>query len=112
MSELQAPWRINCERHRGNPAVRPLEPKQPVAYEPIGSSLRDLNRGHCDCATAGRSKKADTSAISPAATGESVPSLLKGITFSDEVLAWVSQALRESHIDESEFHDDAIARQA
>jgi site-specific DNA recombinase len=26
------------------------------------------------------------------------------------VLAWVSQALRESHVDEKKFHDDAIAK--
>jgi site-specific DNA recombinase len=36
--------------------------------------------------------------------------LLKRITFNDEVLAWVSRVLRESHQDEKKFHDDAIAR--
>jgi hypothetical protein len=36
--------------------------------------------------------------------------LLKGIAFSEETLAWVRQALRESHRDERQFHDDAIAK--
>lgn len=35
---------------------------------------------------------------------------MKGISFSDEVLGWVRQALRESHRDERQFHDDAIAK--
>ena len=36
--------------------------------------------------------------------------LLKGITFSEEVLGWVTRALRESHQDEKKFHDEAIAK--
>jgi DNA invertase Pin-like site-specific DNA recombinase len=36
--------------------------------------------------------------------------LLEGISFSEETLVWVRQALRESHKDEREFHDDAIAK--
>ena len=36
--------------------------------------------------------------------------MLKRITFTDEVLAWVSRALRESHHDEKKFHEDAIVR--
>jgi site-specific DNA recombinase len=36
--------------------------------------------------------------------------LLEGISFSEETLAWVRQALRESHRDERQFHDDAIAK--
>ena len=41
---------------------------------------------------------------------ERFTALLKGIAFSDETLAWVRQALRESHRDERQFHDDAIAK--
>jgi hypothetical protein len=41
---------------------------------------------------------------------EKFTDLLKGITFSGETLAWVRQALRESHRDERQFHDDAIAK--
>jgi site-specific DNA recombinase len=36
--------------------------------------------------------------------------LLKGITFSSDVLAWVSRALRENHQQERDFHDEAITR--
>jgi len=36
--------------------------------------------------------------------------LLKGISFSEEVLAWVTLALRESHADERKFHDQALVR--
>ena len=36
--------------------------------------------------------------------------LLKGISFSEEVLAWVTLALRESQADERKFHDQALVR--
>ena len=36
--------------------------------------------------------------------------LLDHLRFDDEVLAWVSQALRVSHGDEKQHHDDAIRR--
>lgn len=36
--------------------------------------------------------------------------LLDRLRFDDEVLAWVSQALRVSHGDEKQHHDDAIRR--
>jgi DNA invertase Pin-like site-specific DNA recombinase len=36
--------------------------------------------------------------------------ILRGIKIDDEVLALVSQALRESHRDQRQFHDEAIAR--
>jgi site-specific DNA recombinase len=39
---------------------------------------------------------------------ETFTELLKGISFSEEVLAWVTRALRESHQDESKFHEEAI----
>lgn len=35
--------------------------------------------------------------------------LLKGISFSPDVLTWVAQALRESHQDQRKFREDAIA---
>ena len=35
---------------------------------------------------------------------------MKGLSFSEEVLGWVTQALRNSHQDEKKFHDEAIAR--
>jgi hypothetical protein len=36
--------------------------------------------------------------------------LLQGISFSQEVLTWVTQALRESHGDDRKCHEEAIAR--
>ena len=36
--------------------------------------------------------------------------LIRGLAFDDEVLEWVTLALRQSHADEKRFHDDAIAR--
>jgi site-specific DNA recombinase len=36
--------------------------------------------------------------------------LLEGLTFDEEVLAWVGEALREGHADQRRFHDEAVAR--
>jgi site-specific DNA recombinase len=36
--------------------------------------------------------------------------LLKGLVFDDEILEWVTEALRQSHVDEKRYHDEAIAR--
>jgi site-specific DNA recombinase len=36
--------------------------------------------------------------------------LLKGLAFDDEIMAWVAEALRQSHQDERRYHDEAIAR--
>ena len=36
--------------------------------------------------------------------------LLKGLYFDDEVMEWVTTALRQSHADERRYHDEAIAR--
>ncbi len=36
--------------------------------------------------------------------------LLRGISFREEILDWIVAALRESHVDEKAFHDEAIAR--
>jgi hypothetical protein len=80
--------------------------------------------GHCGCAMVGEIKKGRY--IYYHCTGfkgkcpepytreevleEKFTALLKGIAFSDETLAWVRQALRESHRDERQFRDDAIAK--
>ena len=36
--------------------------------------------------------------------------LLEGLSFDDEVMAWVTEALRQSHQDEKQSHDEAVAR--
>ena len=80
--------------------------------------------GHCGCAMVGEIKKGRY--IYYHCTGfkgkcpepytreevleEKFTGLLKGIAFSEETLVWVRQALRESHRDERQFHDDAIAK--
>ena len=80
--------------------------------------------GHCGCAMVGEIKKGRY--VYYHCTGfkgkcpepytreevleEKFTGILKGISFSDEVLGWVRQALRESHRDERQFHDDAIAK--
>ena len=43
-------------------------------------------------------------------SGGKFTELLRGISFSKEVLAWVTLALRESHADQKKVHDDATAR--
>lgn len=42
--------------------------------------------------------------------GERFAELLDRLRFDDEVLAWASKALRVSHGDEKQHHDDAIRR--
>lgn len=75
--------------------------------------------GHCGCAMVGEIKKGKY--VYYHCTGfkgkcpepytreevleEMFTALLKGIAFSDETLAWVRHALRESHGDERQFHD-------
>jgi len=41
---------------------------------------------------------------------EKFTNLLKGISFNEETLVWVRQALGQSHRDERQFHDDAISK--
>jgi hypothetical protein len=80
--------------------------------------------GHCGCAMVGEIKKGRyvyyhctgykgkcpepytrEEVLEKAFTG-----LLKGISFSPEVLEWVTKALRDSHKDERKFHEDAIVK--
>jgi DNA invertase Pin-like site-specific DNA recombinase len=80
--------------------------------------------GHCGCAMVGEMKKGRY--IYYHCTGykgkcpepysreevleQAFTKLLQGLSFSDEVLEWVTRALRESHQDERRFHDDAITK--
>jgi site-specific DNA recombinase len=41
---------------------------------------------------------------------EKFTGLLKGISFGEETLEWVRRALRDSHKDEKQFHDEAIVK--
>jgi hypothetical protein len=83
-----------------------------------------ISCGHCGCALVGEIKKGRyvyyhctgyKGKCPEPYTREEVlenkfTELLKGISFSEEVLAWVTQALRMSHGDEKKFHDEAITR--
>jgi site-specific DNA recombinase len=80
--------------------------------------------GHCGCAMVGEIKKGKY--VYYHCTGfkgkcperytreevleEKFTALLKAIAFSEDTLAWIRQALRESHRDERQFHDEAIAK--
>jgi hypothetical protein len=80
--------------------------------------------GHCGCALVGEIKKGRyvyyhctgyKGKCPEPYTREEVlerrfTGLLKGISFSDEVMEWVTKALRESHRDEKKFHEDAIVK--
>ena len=80
--------------------------------------------GHCGCALVGELKKGRyvyyhctgyKGKCPDPYTREEVlekrfTELLKGISFSREVLAWVTRALRESHGDERKCHEEAITK--
>jgi hypothetical protein len=83
-----------------------------------------ISCGHCGCALVGEIKKGryvyyhctgHKGKCPEPYTREEVLSerfaeLIKGLAFDDEVLAWVREALRESHQDERRFHEEAVAR--
>ena len=83
-----------------------------------------ISCGHCGCALVGEIKKGryvyyhctgyKGKCPEPYTRQEVLENkftdLLRGISFSEEVLAWVTGALRTTHLDEKKFHDDAITR--
>jgi hypothetical protein len=85
---------------------------------------RLIKCGHCGCSLVGEIKKGRY--VYYHCTGfkgkcpepytreeileEKFGELLKGLYFDDEVLEWVTEALRQSHEDEKRHHDEAIAR--
>jgi site-specific DNA recombinase len=83
-----------------------------------------ISCGHCGCALVGEIKKSryvyyhctgyKGKCPEPYTRQEVLENkftkLLKGISFSEEVLAWVTEALRISPGDEKKFHDEAITR--
>jgi site-specific DNA recombinase len=103
---------------RGSKKTQSVRVKDQFAFRGL------INCGHCGCALVGEIKKGRyvyyhctgyKGKCPERYTREEVlekkfTELLKGISFSDEVLTWVTQALRMSHFDEKTFHDDAITR--
>ena len=80
--------------------------------------------GHCGCALVGEIKKGryvyyhctgyKGKCPEPYVREEVLEAkfaeILRRLTFDDEVLGWVKEALRQSHVDERQFHRDAIER--
>jgi site-specific DNA recombinase len=80
--------------------------------------------GHCGCALVGELKKGKyvyyhctghKGKCAEPYTREEIlerkfTELLRGISFTEQVLTWVRRALKESHDDEKRFHDEAIQR--
>lgn len=102
----------------GRHAKRPKKRTHDFAFSGL------ITCGHCGCAMVGEIKKrryvyyhstgykgkcpepyTREEVLEKAFTG-----LLKGISFSEDVLAWVTTALRESHQDEREFQQEAIVK--
>ena len=83
-----------------------------------------LSCGHCGCTIVGELKKeryvyyhcskykgkCPERYVREEVLEEQFTKLLRGLTFERDVLEWMVTALRESHVDEKKFHDDAIGR--
>jgi site-specific DNA recombinase len=83
-----------------------------------------ISCGHCGCSLVGEIKKrryvyyhctgwkgrCPEPYTREEALEEQFTDLLRGLTFDQEVLDWVAEALRESHADERRYHDEAITR--
>ena len=83
-----------------------------------------ISCGHCGCSLVGEIKKgryvyyhcsgAKGKCREPYTREEILEDrfgdLLKGLVLDDEVLGWVTEALRQSHQDEKRHHEEAIAR--
>jgi len=85
---------------------------------------RMISCGHCGCALVGELKKGKyvyyhctyyhgkcpEPYVREEVLEEKLTEMLRGLRFDDEVLERVKIALRESHVDEKQFHDEAIDR--
>jgi site-specific DNA recombinase len=80
--------------------------------------------GHCGCSLVGELKKqkyiyyhctgykgkCDEPYVREEVLEERFTEVLRSLRFDDEILELVSSALRQSHVDEKQFHDEAIDR--
>jgi site-specific DNA recombinase len=83
-----------------------------------------INCGHCGCLLVGEIKKGKyiyyhcigyKGKCPEPYTREEVleekfSELLEGLVFDEEVIAWATEALRQSHVDEKRYRDEAISR--
>src|SRR6202166_5054375 len=106
------------QRLEGRSAIGPHPIKHDFAFSGLVSC------GHCGCSFVGEIKKGRyvyyhctgyKGKCPEPYTREEIlekkfTELLRGISFSQEVLAWVTQALRESHVEERQCHEEAITK--
>ena len=83
-----------------------------------------LTCGHCGCALVGEIKKGryvyyhctgykgkcEEPYVREEVLEKKFTAVLRGLTFDDEVLGWMAEALRQSHDDEKRCHDEAVVR--
>ena len=85
---------------------------------------RLITCGHCGCSLVGEIKKGHyiyyhctgfkgkcpEPYTCEEVLGECFADLLKGLVLYDEVMTWITEALRQSHEDERSYHEEAITR--
>ena len=83
-----------------------------------------IHCGHCGCSLVGELKKeryvyyhctgykgkCDEPYVREEVLEAKFAEILRRMTFDDEVLGWVEDALRQSHVDERQFHREALER--
>jgi len=101
---------------------RGIRKPRKVKYDFAFNNL--IRCGHCDCALVGEIKKGRYTYyrcthykgkcpdpyVREEVLEEKFTDILRGLHFDEEILGWVKEALRESHVDEKQFHDEAIDR--
>ena len=103
-------------RERGT--KKPRKVKHSFAFSNL------IRCGHCGCALVGEIKKGryvyyhctyykgkcPEPYVREEVLEEKFTDILRGLHFDQDVLDWVAVALRESHVDEKRFHDEAVDR--
>jgi DNA invertase Pin-like site-specific DNA recombinase len=111
-------WQEVQNRLDGRSRQKPRKGRREFAFSNL------IRCGHCGCAMVGELKKQQyvyyhcsryKGRCPEPYTREEVleerfSELLRKLTFPKDVLEWIVTALRESHRDEKDFHDEAIAR--
>lgn len=111
-------WQEVQDRLEGRGRQKPRKVRHEFAFSNL------ITCGHCGCAMVGELKKQQyvyyhcsryKGRCPEPYTREEVleerfSELLRNLTFPNDVREWIVTALRESHVDEKAFHDEAIAR--
>ena len=102
--------------HRGRTKLR--KAKHNFAFSGL------LRCGHCGCALVGAIKKnryiyyrcsgfkgkCNEPNVREEVLERKLGDIIRGLTFDEEVLGWIIEALRESHHDQCQYHSEAISR--